>query len=294
MKRCYFLTFVLFSFLVPIYAFEWPLDNFTFSMLFGDAYSKQGNFQSGIVLKGTDEVKAAEYGKKLIVIEESKTLNSFPSTLGNAIVISHDKGLQTIYAGLKDIPAINDSNSNVETFSIIGSLGKSAWGNGEELTFQVIDTQEKSFINPATPNLLPLIPFEDKISPIITGTVLFDEKTKQSYNIETIKSIKQGEYDLYTFTKDRIIDSSESFMPFNVSIAVNGKIALDVQFYVLESSKGELYLKKTRISSEKLYNSEGKIYLGKLSLKRGSTEIVISATDISQNTTRVPYSLQVD
>lgn len=279
---------------MPIYAFEWPLDNFTFSMLFGDAYSKQGNFQSGIVLKGTDEVKAAEYGKKLIVIEESKTLNSFPSTLGNAIVISHDKGLQTIYAGLKDIPAINDSNSNVETFSIIGSLGKSAWGNGEELTFQVIDTQEKSFINPATPNLLPLIPFEDKISPIITGTVLFDEKTKQSYNIETIKSIKQGEYDLYTFTKDRIIDSSESFMPFNVSIAVNGKIALDVQFYVLESSKGELYLKKTRISSEKLYNSEGKIYLGKLSLKRGSTEIVISATDISQNTTRVPYSLQVD
>mgnify|MGYP006979607733 CR=1 FL=1 len=99
---------------------------------------------------------------------------------------------------------------------------------------------------------------------------------------------------MYTFTKDRIIDSSESFMPFNVSIAVNGKIALDVQFYVLESSKGELYLKKTRISSEKLYNSEGKIYLGKLSLKRGSTEIVISATDISQNTTRVPYSLQVD
>ena len=294
MKKSSFFPFVLFFFVMPVYAFEWPLDTFTFSMLFGDSYSEQGNFQSGVVLRGSEEVRAAEYGKKLIVIEENKILNSFPSTLGNAIIISHDKGLQTIYGGLNDVATITDSNSNVEIFSIVGRLGKSAWGKGEELTFQVVDTQEKSFINPATPNLLPIFLFEDKLSPAITNAVLVDEKTKQSYKIEAIKSIKQGEYDLYAFVKDSIIVPSESFMPFDVSISVNGKIVQNFQFYVLESNRGELYLKRTRISSNKLYNSEGKIYLGKLSLKRGNTEIIICATDISQNTTQMPYSLQVD
>ena len=91
-----------------------------------------------------------------------------------------------------------------------------------------------------------------------------------------------------------MIDTSETFIPFDVSVLVNGKTALDVQFYVLEGNKGELYLKKTKISAEKLYNSEGKVYLGKLILKRGRTEIVISATDISQNTTRITYPLQVE
>ena len=88
--------------------------------------------------------------------------------------------------------------------------------------------------------------------------------------------------------------SRERRIPFDVSVLVNGKTALDVQFYVLEGNKGELYLKKTKISAEKLYNSEGKVYLGKLILKRGRTEIVISATDISQNTTRITYPLQVE
>ena len=67
-----------------------------------------------------------------------------------------------------------------------------------------------------------------------------------------------------------------------------------MQFYVLEGNKGELCLKKTKISAEKLYNREGKIYLGKLVLKRGRTEVVISATDISQNTNRMTYVLQVE
>ena len=91
-----------------------------------------------------------------------------------------------------------------------------------------------------------------------------------------------------------MIDMAENFVPFDVSVIVNGKTALDVQFYVLEGNRGKLYLKKTKIISEKLYNKEGKIYLGKLILKRGRTEVVISATDISQNTTRVTYPLQIE
>ena len=201
--------------------------------------------------------------------------------------------LQTVYGNLKATPAIMDENSKIETFSIIGTVGNTAWGNNGELTFQVIDTQEKSFINP-TRHLLPLLPFNDKLLPTITGTVLVDDKNNQTYKLDSIKNIKQGEYDLYSFLNDSMIDTSETFIPFDVSVLVNGKTALDVQFYVLEGNKGELYLKKTKISAEKLYNSEGKVYLGKLILKRGRTEVVISATDISQNTTRITYPLQVE
>lgn len=287
-----FLTFLSFT-IFTVNALEWPMNDFRFSMLFGDAYSKGGNFQVGIIFIGDESVKATEYGKKLIAIAENKALREFPSTLGNALVVAHDKGLQTVYGSLRATPAITDENSRIETFSIIGTVGNTAWGSEGELTFQVIDTQEKSFINP-TRHLLPLLPFNDQLFPTITGTVLVDDKTKQSHRLDSIKNIKQGEYSLYSFLKDSIIDMSETFVPFDVSVLVNGKTALDVQFYVLEGNKGELYLKKTKISAERLYNNEGKIYLGKLLLKRGRTEIVISATDISQNTTRITYSLQVE
>ena len=283
------LSFSVFS----LNALEWPMNNFRFAMLFGDAYSKGGNFQVGLIFRGDESVRASEYGKKLIAIGENKTLREFPSTLGNALVISHDKGLQTIYGGLRAVPTITDENSRIETFSIIGTVGNTAWGNEDDLTFQVIDTQEKSFINP-TRHLLPLLPFNDGLFPTITGTVLVDDKTKQTYRLDSLKSIKQGEYDLYSFVKDSIIDPSETFIPFDVSILVNGKTALDVQFYVLEANRGDLYLQKTKISSEKLYNREGRIYLGKLILKRGRTEVVISATDINQNTTRMTYVLQIE
>ena len=287
-----FLTFLSFT-IFTANALEWPMNDFRFSMLFGDAYSMGGNFQVGIIFIGDESVKATEYGKKLIAIAENKALREFPSTLGNALVVAHDKGLQTVYGSLRATPAITDENSRIETFSIIGTVGNTAWGSEGELTFQVIDTQEKSFINP-TRHLLPLLPFNDQLFPTITGTVLVDDKTKQSHRLDSIKNIKQGEYSLYSFLKDSIIDMSETFVPFDVSVLVNGKTALDVQFYVLEGNKGELYLKKTKISAERLYNNEGNIYLGKLLLKRGRTEIVISATDISQNTTRITYSLQVE
>jgi len=290
--RKIFLTFLSFT-IFTANALEWPMNDFRFSMLFGDAYSKGGNFQVGLIFIGDESVKATEYGKKLIAIAENKALREFPSTLGNALVVAHDKGLQTVYGSLRATPAITDENSRIETFSIIGTVGNTAWGSEGELTFQVIDTQEKSFINP-TRHLLPLLPFNDQLFPTITGTVLVDDKTKQSHRLDSIKNIKQGEYSLYSFLKDSMIDMSETFVPFDVSVLVNGKTALDVQFYVLEGNKGELYLKKTKISAEKLYNNEGKIYLGKLVLKRGRTEIVISATDISQNTTRITYSLQVE
>ncbi|MGP1414832.1 MAG: peptidoglycan DD-metalloendopeptidase family protein [Treponema sp.] len=290
--RKIFLMFLLFI-VFTVNALEWPMNDFRFAMLFGDAYSKGGNFQVGLIFIGDESVKATEYGKKLIAIVENKTLREFPSTLGNALVVAHDKGLQTIYGNLKAVPAIIDENSRIETFSIIGMVGNSGWGADGELTFQVIDTQEKSFINP-TRHLLPLLPFNDQVLPTISGTVLVDEKTKQTYRLDVARSVKQGEYDLYSFVKDSMIDSSETFIPFDVSVSVNGKTALDVQFYVLEGNRGELYLKKTKISAEKLYNNEGKVYLGKLLLKRGRTEIVISATDVSQNTTRITYPLQVE
>ena len=291
MKKIFLILFAFTFFAVN--ALEWPMNDFRFVMLFGDAYSKGGNFQAGLIFRGDESVKVAEYGKKLISIAENKTLRDFPSTLGNALIVSHYKGLQTVYGSLKATPAIIDENSRVETFSIIGTVGNTAWGSDGELTFQVIDTQEKSFINP-TRHLLPLLSFNDQLFPTITGTVLVDDRTKQNYRLDNLRNIKQGEYDLYSFLKDSMIDSNETFIPFDVSVLVNGKIALDVQFYVLESNKGELYLKKTKISAEKLYNNEGKVYLGKLVLKRGRTEIVISATDVSQNTTRMTYPLQVE
>lgn len=279
--------------LSSVYALEWPVNDFSLSMLFGDAYSKNGSIQVGLTLVATESVKVAEYGKKLIAIEEHKNLRRFPSALGNVIVVSHEKGLQTIYGGLESPTTINDASSRVETFSVIGAVGDSAWGGRRELTFQVIDTQEKCFINPMR-HLLPFLPMEDKILPAITSPTLISEKTKKSYELETIKNLEQGNYELYTFAKDSMTDKMESFAPFSLSVLLNGKNTIDMQFYVLESNRGSLYLKNTKIESKKIYNSDGKIYLGKLSLRRGRAELVILATDISQNTTKLAYSIQVE
>lgn len=268
---------------------NWPVDNPSFLTMFASPASKAGVFEPGIVLSEEEFAKASQYGKKLIIIEKKRGLRGFPSALGNAVIIAHEAGLQTVYGGLAD--EAFTAETNIESNSIIGRFGKTACNKQNGIIFQVIDAKEKIFINPI--KLLPYHNIKDKLSPIIKNAVLVNEKGI-TFDMEAAKYLKQGKYDLYASIKEGVKFINENFTPSEISIFVNGITVGRIPFYELESIKGEVYLKNTKLSAETLYKKEDSIYLGKISLTRGKNEIIISTIDSSQNETKATYSLKVD
>lgn len=266
-----------------------PVNETIVSSMFADSSFGEGIFQAGIIFNGEEFVKAAQHGKKLIVIENKQSLKNFPSALGNAVIIAHEAGLQTVYGGLDSGALI--SETDIESGAVIGRSSPDSEGKPVPLIFQVIDSKEKIFIHPM--KLLPFQVLEDKIAPVIKNTFLVDENGK-IFNLEKVKNIRQGSYSLFSSISDGINNSAGNFSPLEIVIFVNGITSGRLPFYELEGSKGQVYLRNTKYSAAELYSRKGHIYLGKISLTRGSIELILNAADFSQNETKVSYTFKVE
>lgn len=294
MKRFLF-TFTAFSFLCfkpaaqELPSLKWPVDTPVFLSMFAQPSQDYSVFNPGVIFSEDEFAKASQYGKKLITIEKKYGLKGFPSALGNAVIVAHEAGLQTVYGGLA--PGEFAAGADIESGAIIGRAGKTASGKYGGIIFQVIDTKEKIFINPV--KLLPYQNLNDKLPPSIKNTVLVNENGK-TFNLDSVKHVKQGKYDLYSSIKDGIRDSGENFSPLEISVFVNGMSSGRIPFYELEAVKNEIYLKNTKLSAEKLYGRKNSIYLGRISLTRGNIELVLNVSDLAQNETKMVYNLKAE
>ena len=111
MKK-YILPFlILFSFSQSLLAFDWPQDDITadsFNSFFGQ--NRGGEISSSVVFSTPSIVKAADDGELLVIIsEQDDDTDFFPSTLGNALVLSHKDNILSVYGNLE-----SGSTSNIE------------------------------------------------------------------------------------------------------------------------------------------------------------------------------------
>ncbi len=285
MKKNLYIFLFFMTFLCS-YAFEWPVENPSLLRLF--AQKDEASVSQSLVFKEVDAVRASGYGKHIISIEKKNSRRFFPSTLGNALIFIDDEGLQSVYANLSDTDLFT-SRKETESGSIIGHTGNSAWTEEKSLIFQVADVRNNVLINP----LLFMPEIEEKIQPQIKNTVLIGTDN-QPINLENIKKIKQGSYNLYSSVYDFIEKDGPGLVPFRITVSINGMNIADLPFEVLSSDGKSLYLKNKETSLSLLYQKDGAIHLGKINLPSGKIELIITAFDKSGNEKSASFIFQVE
>ena len=285
MKKNLYIFLFFMTFLYS-YAFEWPVENPSLLRLF--AQKDEASVSQSLVFKEVDAVRASGYGKHIISIEKKNSRRFFPSTLGNALIFIDDEGLQSVYANLSDTDLFT-SRKETESGSIIGHTGNSAWTEEKSLIFQVADVRNNVLINP----LLFMPEIEEKIQPQIKNTVLAGTDN-QPINLENIKKIKQGSYNLYSSVYDFIEKDGPGLVPFRITVSINGMNIADLPFEVLSSDGKSLYLKNKETSLSLLYQKDGAIHLGKINLPSGKIELIITAFDKSGNEKSASFIFQVE
>ena len=287
MRRFFCLTFSFMLSFTVLSALEWPTDTQNFLRLFGQRIGAC-TFEQGLTFENAETVRAADNGTLLIMLNAQHRAGAFPSTLGNALVLMHDDGLQTVYGNLDDTSLFHN-RTTAEAGTAIGKTGNSGWGTSNQLLFQVSDNQKKVFINPLL--LLPTV--DDQIPPYIKNITLINEQTA-AIHITEQKSIRQGSYELYADISDTTAQGGRSFNPFRITILVNGTNLRTIAFETITQKDGAFSLGNTALTDTLLYRKKDTLYLGKIVFNRGKSDILITARDIIGNEKSERFSLQVD
>ena len=287
MKRFSFCILAAAIFFTELPALEWPSDTQDFLRLFGQRIGKN-TFEQGLVFKEVTTVRAADNGILLIALDKKYGTGAFPSTLGNALVLLHDDGLQTVYGNLDDTTVFR-TGAAIESTSVIGRTGNSGWGKPHDLIFQVSDNQKKVYINPLL--LLPSV--NDKIAPQIQNIILINEQNTV-FQVSGQKNIRHGSYGLYADISDTMVLGGHSFSPFRITVFVNGTNIRTIPFETIMQKDGGSYLGNTAFTDALLYRRNDGLYLGKIILNRGKSDILITTRDITGNEKSERFTIQVD
>lgn len=287
MKRSAVCTVLCISLLFPLSALEWPTDTHLFLRLFGQRIGEHV-FEQGTVFEHAETVRAADNGTLLIALDARHGQGMFPSTLGNALVLLHNDGLQTIYGNLESAASLGN-RVIIEGNSVIGRTGNSGWGMPNDLLFQVSDSERKVYINPLI--LLPAV--ADKTAPQIQNIVLVNDQNT-AFQITGQRTLRQGSYELYAEISDTTEAGGHIVSPFRVSIFVNGTNLRIIPFETITQKDRNAYLSTTAFTDTLLYRRKGSLYLGKIILNRGKSDILITARDITGNEKAERFTVQAD
>ena len=196
MKKYLFPLLLLVS--VPLAAFNWPQDEImsdSFYSYFGQL--RGGTISTSLIFADTSDVRAADNGKVIAVISEYDDDSCFfPSTLGNAVILSHNSGnLLTVYGNIDGemLTKTVYTAETVKTGSVLGSSGNSGWQQGRSsLEFQVIDTKNNTAVNPRV--LMPRIGEE---LPLTLSGITLISKTGTRSDLLIQRTLPSGLYRVY-------------------------------------------------------------------------------------------------
>lgn len=267
-KAQFFLSFVLISSL--IFAFDWPGETDKFSADFGQL--RGGKINNSLVFEEPSDIKAADNGEVILFIKDFQDeTDFFPSTLGNALVITHDDNLLTIYGNLSEVES---SVLEIEDYSVaqgekIAESGNSSWREGKSsLEFQVIDTKNNTAINPKI-----LMPRSKAENPLIISGVVLQNRNGAFFDGRRNPSMPAGFYRIY---KNR----QENQTPYKTRLSLNGALMDEISYDVLrQEGRFVCITGKRNYKRNVLYPNDELELLGEASFSSGRNSIQLSAVD---------------
>lgn len=265
-------------------AFDWPAKNFdTNQNILTFAQNREGAFNTSLIFENAQGALATDTGKIIGVITEHQGDGDwFESPLGNALVISHDDELISIYGNLDYKSALDlTQKSGVSAEEYLGATGASSWSKNPDdpsLEFQIADTNAKAFINP-----LILMPRVWKQRKITMEGVQIENQFGRSYPIANLRSVPAGIYKVY---RKRQSDT----VSFTSSVYVNGAEVEKITKDTIKFEDGRLVLSGSQnYTSEDFFPTDDLEFLGRLFLPHGSNTVSINASDFYEKTSGATY-----
>ncbi|MGI5173574.1 M23 family metallopeptidase [Treponema sp. OMZ 840] len=268
-------------YIIPLYAFNWPQLADNIAVFFTQKHAD--TFNRGLIFNKPGEVKAADKGDILITLKSDiEAAGWFPSTLGNAVIISHKNHILTVYGGLEKNSA-DDGSGSVEAEALIGISGNSGWKQGEEsLQFQVIDTKIKAAINP-----LILMNSAAAAKPFSIKNIRIKKKNDNPITLTNGMHINGGTYTVFT-------DIVPGTMPYTTGVSVNGNLIEKTDYTALKTYLGTLCIQGDKhYDLPTLYPDTKTLRLAEIVLSKGKNTIDISVKDIGMKETSFHININV-
>lgn len=267
------------------FAFDWPqnaIQSDSFYSYFGQRRGE--TISPSLIFTDSEDIKAADSGKVIAVISEhSAESDLFESTLGNAVIVAHKDNLLTVYANLdRDETGRRDALDRVETGTEFGVCGNSGWQQGmANLEFQVVDAENKAFINPRV--LMPRVGKELALS--IQDIVAVNRKGAE-YPFSLSKRLPAGTYYLYRRRQ-------ETAMPYRTTVFVNGAAVETIAYDMLvQNDKALCVIGQKHYPATLLYPDDRHQLLAEIAIPKGRSTISIVATDILGKETSLAYTIE--
>lgn len=270
-----------------IAAFDWPqaeTASDSFYSYFGQL--RGGTLESSLIFKDSSDVKAADSGKVIAVItEHGSDFGWFESTIGNAVIVAHKDSIVTVYGNLdgETIPSSLYTSKDIPVGTPLGASGNSGWQEGQScLEFQVLDTKNRSVINPRI--LMPRIGDE---LPLVIGELTLDDRNGKTSYLALERTFKAGTYSLYR-------DRQRIAVPYRTTVAINGAAVETISYDMLKANDGKLCaFGNTYYPRTVLYPDDSRQLLGQIRLTSGRNSVSITVTDILGERKTVSFSLEV-
>lgn len=285
-KKSAFITLLLLI-SVQAFSFSWPQEEVSeksFSSYFGQ---NRGNvISTSVVFSEPEEVKASETGYILAILTENNDDSDFfPSTLGSAVILSHEDNLLSVYGNLdsETITLYNTNEKMVDAGATIGQSGTSGFQEGNSnLEFQIIDTKNKSAINPKV-----LMPRSEAELPLLLNGIMLGNKNNNYYDINVYKTFNSGLYKVY-FKRNAIAS------PYKSSVSINGVIVDQISYDMITQENNKLcIIGKKKYTSTDLFPNNDLQLIGEAMLTPGRVTLGLSLTDALGNIKQLNYNIVI-
>ncbi len=269
-------------------AFDWPQEEVasdSFYSYFGQL--RGGRIESSLIFKDNADIKLADEGTVAIIISEhNNDFGWFESTLGNAVVVSHNDSLVTSYGNLDGdtIPSKLYEEDAVTAGTALGASGNSGWQQSQScLEFQVLDTKNRSAINPRL--LMPRINSE---LPLDIGALTLDTQDGKTYSLGSVRNLSAGTYSLYRTRQDVAT-------PYRTNVSINGATVESIAYDTIIEDSGKLcVVGNQKYSVKELYPDDKRQLLAMLRLTRGHTTLQVTLIDLLEHTRQITYNLDIN
>lgn len=285
MKKNLVLLFLMFS--VPLFAYDWPIANFTDKSNISDNFGQnRGNvINNSIIFAEPEEIRATEDGYILYYnTEENDETDLFESTLGNSLIISHPDNLISVYGNL-DKESLSNSiycKNRLKKNDKISDTGSSGWHKeNETLEFQIIDIQNSISINPKV-----LLPRTSKEKDLPTYSLMIENKNGDLHELRNVKTFQSGLYKIYQ--KRYTIPA-----PYKSSVSLNGIIVDEILYDTIKNENNRNFVSgKKKYTSTDIYKDDLQL-LGEVMLTPGKSTISINIENFAGKNAAANYQVTI-
>ncbi len=281
------LTLISVLLVTNMFAFDWPQAEVTqnsYSSYFGQ--NRGELISTSLCFSEPAEIKAAEKGYILAIITEyNEDSDFFPSTLGTAVVLAHDDNLLSVYGNIdSETISLRDENEKIiDAGATIGSSGNTGWqSDNSHLEFQIIDTKNKSAINP-----MVLMPRSETELPLKLNGIYVENKNHDLFDINVYKTFSSGLYKIYQ--RRNVVAS-----PYKTSVYINGVVVDQVSYdTIIQENNKICILGKKKYTSSDIYPNENLQMLGETMFTPGRATLGLSESDILGNQKQLNYNIVI-